>query len=72
MKIEDNRENEDRKFVKDIEVGECFEDCLGEIAIRTDEEHNGNIRGLNIRNGALYTYNVKATVKPVNARVVIE
>lgn len=72
MKIEDNRKDENKKFVKDIEVGGCFEDVLGEIVIKTDEVFGGDIKGVKIRSGILVSYQKNATVKPVNAKVVIE
>lgn len=72
MKIEDNRKDEDKKYLKDIKAGECFEDVLGEIVIRTDQVFGSEMIGLNIRNGKLVSYNKGAAVKLVNAKVVIE
>lgn len=73
MKIEDNRKNEEIKHLKDIEIGQCFEDALGRIYIKTDEEcKDGYIKVLYIRNGYLANFIGDVTVTPVNAKVVIE
>lgn len=70
MKIEDMRRKVKGTTIKDIEVGECFIDCDGDLCMKM--EANQYYNTIVLSTGFIYAFDEDTSVTPVKAHIVIE